>query len=49
LLARRGFGGGGRSLLRGGADPAVVAAGMMLDDRVDAALRREALIGAPGR
>lgn len=45
VLARRGLGGSGRRLLRGGDDPAVVAAGMVLDDLVDAALRREGLIG----
>ncbi|GIF25655.1 hypothetical protein BJ973_003933 [Actinoplanes tereljensis] len=44
VLARRGLGGTGRQLLRGGLDPAVVAAGMLLDDLVDAALRREGLI-----
>ncbi|WP_246607378.1 DUF5682 family protein, partial [Paractinoplanes toevensis] len=44
VLARRGLGGSGRQLLRGGLDPAVVAAGMLLDDLVDAALRREGLI-----
>jgi hypothetical protein len=48
VLGRRGRAGSGRSLLRGVADPALVAAGMLLDDRVDAALRREALIGADG-
>ncbi|GAA2645626.1 DUF5682 family protein [Paractinoplanes durhamensis] len=45
LLARRGIGGTGRLLLRGGGDPAVVAAGMALDELVDAVLRREGLIG----
>jgi len=46
VLARRGLGGSGRALLRGRADPAVVAAGMLLDDRADAVLRREGLIGS---
>jgi len=46
VLARRGKGGGGRRLLRGGDDPEVVAAGMVLDDVVDAVLRREGLLGA---
>ena len=46
VLARRGLAGSGRALLRtGGSDPAVIAAGLALDDLVDAALRREALIG----
>lgn len=45
LLARRGLGGSGRGLLRGAADPELVAAGMLLDDRVDAMLRREGLMG----
>lgn len=43
VLARRGLGGTGRGLLRGEFDPAVVAAGMALDDLVDAVLRREGL------
>jgi hypothetical protein len=43
VLTRRGLGGSGRRLLRGGLDPAVVAAGMALDDLVDAVLRREGL------
>jgi hypothetical protein len=46
VLARRGRGGGGRRLLRGADDPEVVAAGMALDDLVEAVLRREALLGA---
>ncbi|MBU2667103.1 hypothetical protein KOI35_26705 [Actinoplanes bogorensis] len=45
LLARRGLGGSGRGLLRGAPDPAVVAAGLLLDARVEAALRREGLTG----
>jgi hypothetical protein len=46
VLARRGLGGSGRALLRtAGTDPAVIAAGLALDDLVDAALRRAALIG----
>jgi hypothetical protein len=45
LLERRGLGGTGRSLLRGVKDPELVAAGMLLDDRVDAVLRREGLTG----
>ncbi|MET0423528.1 MAG: DUF5682 family protein [Actinoplanes sp.] len=46
VLARRGLAGRGRALLRSsGIDPSVVATGLLLDDRVDAALRREALIG----
>ncbi|MEV4636664.1 DUF5682 family protein [Actinoplanes sp. NPDC049548] len=44
LLARRGLAGSGRSLLRGVADAAVVAAGMHLDERVDTLLRREGLL-----
>ena len=46
VLARRGKGGGGRRLLRGPDDPAVMAAGMALDDLVDAVLRREGLLGS---
>ncbi|WP_433724435.1 DUF5682 family protein [Actinoplanes sp. CA-051413] len=45
LLERRGLAGTGRSLLRGVTDPELVAAGMLLDDRVDAVLRREGLTG----
>ena len=45
LLERRGLGGSGRELLRGVVDPQLVAAGMLLDDRVDAVLRREGLVG----
>ncbi|GAA3350922.1 DUF5682 family protein [Amorphoplanes nipponensis] len=45
LLERRGLAGTGRSLLRGVGDPELVAAGMLLDDRVDAVLRREGLTG----
>ncbi|GAA3909630.1 DUF5682 family protein [Actinoplanes auranticolor] len=45
LLERRGLGGTGRGLLRGVTDPELVAAGMLLDDRVDAVLRREGLTG----
>lgn len=44
LLTRRGIVGSGRSLLRGVADPAAVAAGMHLDERVDTLLRREGLL-----
>ncbi|XVU22608.1 DUF5682 family protein [Actinoplanes sp. CA-054009] len=45
VLARRGLAGTGRALLRtAGPAPEVVAAGMLLDDRVDTVLRREALI-----
>lgn len=44
LLARRGLAGSGRSLLRGVADAAVVAAGMHLDEQVDTLLRREGLL-----
>ncbi|WP_433381453.1 DUF5682 family protein [Actinoplanes sp. CA-142083] len=44
VLARRGIGGGGRRLLRGGGDPHVVAAGMLLDELVDASLLREGLV-----
>ncbi|AGL13698.1 DUF5682 family protein [Actinoplanes sp. N902-109] len=44
LLARRGRR-GGRALLRGGGtDPALVAAGLHLDERVDTLLRREGLL-----
>jgi hypothetical protein len=45
LLERRGLVGTGRGLLRGVADPQVVAAGMLLDDRVDTVLRRAGLMG----
>ena len=45
LLERRGISGNGRGLLRGVANPELVAAGMLLDDRVDAVLRREGLMG----
>ncbi len=44
LLTRRGLTGSGRSLLRGGVDPGVVAAGMHLDERVNELLRREGLL-----
>ncbi|MEU8820733.1 DUF5682 family protein [Actinoplanes sp. NPDC048796] len=45
ILARRGLAGSGRALLRtAGPGPSVVAAGMVLDSRVDTVLRREALI-----
>ncbi|MFI1990661.1 DUF5682 family protein [Actinoplanes sp. NPDC020271] len=44
LLARRGLAGNGRSLLRGVPDPAAVASGMHLDERVDTLLRREGLL-----
>jgi hypothetical protein len=46
LLERRGLGGTGRDLLRGVAEPELVAAGMLLDDRVDTVLRRAGLMGA---
>jgi hypothetical protein len=45
LLERRGLTGTGRGLLRGVADPQLVAAGMLLDDRVDTVLRRAGLMG----
>jgi len=45
LLERRGLSGTGRGLLRGVTNPELVAAGMLLDDRVDAVLRREGLMG----
>ncbi|GAA2567489.1 DUF5682 family protein [Winogradskya consettensis] len=45
LLARRGLGGTGRSLLRGVTEPEVVAAGMRLDEQVEALLLREGLVG----
>ncbi|MEV7626304.1 DUF5682 family protein [Actinoplanes sp. NPDC089786] len=48
LLARRGLGGSARSLLRTVADPAVVAAGMRLDERVDELLREAGLIREAG-
>jgi hypothetical protein len=44
LLARRGLGGTGRSLLRGVTEPEVVAAGMRLDEQVEALLLREGLL-----
>ena len=44
LLARRGLGGSARVLLRDVGDPALVAAGMLLDERVEMTLRREGLI-----
>ena len=44
-LERRGLVGTGRGLLRGVADPQAVAAGMLLDDRVDTVLRRAGLMG----
>jgi hypothetical protein len=44
LLERRGLGGNARQLLRGTADPALVAAGLALDERVDAILTREGLV-----
>lgn len=44
LLARRGLAGTGRGLLRAVDDPVLVAAGLLLDERVDTVLRREALI-----
>ncbi len=45
LLERRGLSGTGRGLLRGVVEPELVAAGMLLDDRVDAVLRRAGLMG----
>jgi hypothetical protein len=45
VLARRGAGGSSRALLRMPATAEVVAAGLDLDARVDAALRTEGLIG----
>lgn len=44
LLDRRGRTGSTRSLLRGTPDPVLVAAGMALDERVDAILTREGLV-----
>ncbi|NMO55364.1 hypothetical protein HH310_29800 [Actinoplanes sp. TBRC 11911] len=44
LLRRRGILGTGRSLLRAVTDPAVVAAGMHLDEQVDTLLQREGLL-----
>ncbi|GLY92804.1 DUF5682 family protein [Actinoplanes sp. NBRC 103695] len=48
LLARRGLGGTGRSLLRSAVDPSVVAAGMRLDERVDELLSSVGLVTGTG-
>jgi hypothetical protein len=45
LLDRRGLGGTGRNLLGRVVEPELVAAGMLLDERVDDVLRRAGLMG----